>query len=157
MTSTSSDPFSWQEPRNSVVRGAFIVVEGVDRAGKTTQVERLCSKLYALGHNLKTIRFPGNLIFSIVLPVILRFPANIHVQIEHQPLDRWFQVTCRMAWTWTTMLFTFYSLQIDGRKRKCSAPLWLHVLIMSQKMDWRNSFQRLYNYMWPILLLRHGI
>lgn len=56
---SSADAFSWQEPRNSVVRGAFIVVEGVDRAGKTTQVERLCSKLYALGHNIKSIRFPG--------------------------------------------------------------------------------------------------
>ncbi|CZR56457.1 related to thymidylate kinase [Phialocephala subalpina] len=55
---TSEESFSWQEPRNSVVRGAFVVVEGLDRAGKTTQVQRLCSKLYALGHNIKTLRFP---------------------------------------------------------------------------------------------------
>ncbi|KUJ17609.1 uncharacterized protein LY89DRAFT_645188 [Mollisia scopiformis] len=55
---STADQFSWQEPRNSMVRGAFVVVEGVDRAGKTTQVQRLCSKLYALGHNIKTIRFP---------------------------------------------------------------------------------------------------
>lgn len=40
-------------------RGAFIVVEGLDRAGKTTQVKRLADKLSAKGHTVQSIRFPG--------------------------------------------------------------------------------------------------
>jgi hypothetical protein len=55
----SSDPYPWQEPVLKPARGAFIVIEGLDRAGKTTQVKRLCDKLYAQGHNIKNIRFPG--------------------------------------------------------------------------------------------------
>lgn len=59
MTALSDDPYPWQEPARPDTRGAFILVEGLDRAGKTTQVKRLCDKLYAEGHNVKTIRFPG--------------------------------------------------------------------------------------------------
>lgn len=48
----------WKEPRHPVTRGAFIVIEGLDRSGKTTQVKRLCDKLYSLGYNIKAIGFP---------------------------------------------------------------------------------------------------
>lgn len=58
MSALSEDPYPWQEPARPVTRGAFILIEGLDRAGKTTQVKRLCDKLYAEGHNVKTIRFP---------------------------------------------------------------------------------------------------
>ncbi|KAH9215815.1 thymidylate kinase [Leptodontidium sp. 2 PMI_412] len=58
MASISEDPYPWQEPAKPVTRGAFILVEGLDRAGKTTQVKRLCDRLYASGHNVKNIRFP---------------------------------------------------------------------------------------------------
>lgn len=60
MSATLEDSYPWQEPSTVIARGAFIVVEGLDRAGKTTQVKKLCDKLYASGHNIKTIRFPGN-------------------------------------------------------------------------------------------------
>jgi GTPase SAR1 family protein len=59
MPTISDDPWPWKEPVESVPRGAFIVIEGLDRAGKTTQVKRLCDKLYSQGHNIKTLRFPG--------------------------------------------------------------------------------------------------
>lgn len=59
MSISSSDPWPWKELAKPIARGAFIVVEGLDRAGKTTQVQRLCDTLYAQGHNVKTIRFPG--------------------------------------------------------------------------------------------------
>jgi hypothetical protein len=62
----SSDPYPWQEPVSKPARGAFIVIEGLDRAGKTTQVKRLCDKLYAQGHNIKTIRFPGTYPFFML-------------------------------------------------------------------------------------------
>jgi dTMP kinase len=58
MSIDTADPYPWKEPRRPG-RGAFIVVEGLDRAGKTTQVKKLCDRLYAKGHNVKTLRFPG--------------------------------------------------------------------------------------------------
>jgi dTMP kinase len=60
MTASSEDPYPWQELAKPVSRGAFIVVEGLDRAGKSTQVKKLCDTLYAKGHNVKAIGFPGN-------------------------------------------------------------------------------------------------
>ncbi|KAL8792615.1 MAG: hypothetical protein Q9195_004781 [Heterodermia aff. obscurata] len=42
----------------SSIRGALIVVEGLDRAGKTTQCDRLCQYLEGQGHNIKKMRFP---------------------------------------------------------------------------------------------------
>lgn len=59
MTSQTGDERPWQEPATPVVRGAFIVVEGLDRAGKTTQVRKLADELYHSGRNVRTMRFPG--------------------------------------------------------------------------------------------------
>ncbi|MCJ1429155.1 Thymidylate kinase, partial [Sticta canariensis] len=39
-------------------RGALIVIEGLDRAGKSTQCERLCQHLEQQGHSVKLLRFP---------------------------------------------------------------------------------------------------
>lgn len=41
-------------------RGALIVVEGLDRAGKSSQCEMLRNYLAGQGHVVKYIRFPGN-------------------------------------------------------------------------------------------------
>lgn len=59
MTEISGDQWPLREPQAPVGRGAFIVIEGLDRAGKTTQVKRLCEKLYSLGYNVKSTRFPS--------------------------------------------------------------------------------------------------
>lgn len=40
-------------------RGAFIVLEGVDRAGKSTQSRKLVAALCAAGHRAELLRFPG--------------------------------------------------------------------------------------------------
>ena len=40
-------------------RGALVVIEGLDRAGKSTQHESLCSKLEFAGRKVKRMRFPG--------------------------------------------------------------------------------------------------
>lgn len=40
-------------------RGALVVVEGLDRAGKSTQCARLHQFLVDQGHKTKYIRFPG--------------------------------------------------------------------------------------------------
>jgi dTMP kinase len=47
------------EPPESQKRGAFIVVEGLDRSGKTTQVKRLETSLSKDGYKVKLLRFPG--------------------------------------------------------------------------------------------------
>ena len=40
-------------------RGAFIVLEGLDRSGKTTQTAKLVEKIEKLGRRCKLIKFPG--------------------------------------------------------------------------------------------------
>jgi dTMP kinase len=40
-------------------RGAFIVLEGLDRSGKTTQVKLLEERLAAEGRQVQMMRFPG--------------------------------------------------------------------------------------------------
>lgn len=40
-------------------RGKLIVVEGLDRAGKSTQVERLCANLLKDGQRVERMGFPG--------------------------------------------------------------------------------------------------
>uniref|UniRef100_A0A8B9UXL7 Thymidylate kinase n=1 Tax=Anas zonorhyncha TaxID=75864 RepID=A0A8B9UXL7_9AVES len=40
-------------------RGALIALEGVDRAGKSTQGRRLVEALRAGGHRADLLRFPG--------------------------------------------------------------------------------------------------
>jgi hypothetical protein len=67
MSALSENPWPWQEPPKAIARGAFIVIEGLDRAGKSTQVKKLCDKLYETGHNIKTVRFPGNFILLLML------------------------------------------------------------------------------------------
>lgn len=52
----------------SVTRGAFIVLEGLDRSGKSTQVGLLEKRLKAEGREVRVMRFPGR--FS---PVLLLF------------------------------------------------------------------------------------
>lgn len=59
MASPTAPAYPWRDPETSVTRGAFIVIEGLDRAGKTTQVKKLCDALYDANHNIKMLRFPG--------------------------------------------------------------------------------------------------
>jgi dTMP kinase len=40
-------------------RGAFIVIEGLDRSGKSTQAAKLLSRLQNEGFSAQLIKFPG--------------------------------------------------------------------------------------------------
>jgi adenylylsulfate kinase-like enzyme len=42
-----------------MTRGAFIVVEGLDRSGKSTQTAALCDRIASLGKSVKLYKFPG--------------------------------------------------------------------------------------------------
>jgi dTMP kinase len=52
-------------------RGALIVVEGLDRAGKSTQCDLLCDHLRAAGHQVKRMRFPGEKSKLAVAPIFV--------------------------------------------------------------------------------------
>ena len=40
-------------------RGALIVIEGIDRSGKSTQCLKLEQSLKNAGHQVKALKFPG--------------------------------------------------------------------------------------------------
>jgi len=43
-------------------RGALVVLEGLDRSGKTTQVKLLQQRFVELGKKVRLMRFPGELV-----------------------------------------------------------------------------------------------
>ncbi len=47
-------------PRPEPVRGALVILEGLDRSGKTTQVKLLEQRLVAEGRKVEVMRFPGS-------------------------------------------------------------------------------------------------
>lgn len=49
-------------------RGAFIVLEGLDRSGKTTQVKLLQARLVEAGDEVCVMRFPGG--FFLPFPLL---------------------------------------------------------------------------------------
>jgi dTMP kinase len=51
-------------------RGALIVVEGLDRAGKTSQCQLLLDALGQHGHRVKYIKFPGDMLSYYILPPV---------------------------------------------------------------------------------------
>lgn len=48
-----------EAPAGPAKRGAFILFEGVDRCGKTTQANLLVESLKQAGHDACFMRFPG--------------------------------------------------------------------------------------------------
>jgi dTMP kinase len=44
----------------AATRGSFIVLEGLDRSGKTTQSEKLLEYFRSQGREARIRRFPGN-------------------------------------------------------------------------------------------------
>ena len=52
-------------------RGAFIVIEGLDRSGKSTQASLLHDRLQSSGIPVKLLKFPGELWYTPSL-----FPYN---------------------------------------------------------------------------------
>lgn len=51
-------------------RGAFIVLEGLDRSGKSTQVARLVEKLEQNGKRAHLQKFPGELVVTDEVPLL---------------------------------------------------------------------------------------
>jgi hypothetical protein len=81
-------------------RGAFIVFEGVDRSGKSTQSQKLVEKLTAKSIPVQTMRFPGIrvsicLILDRTTPigqVINSFLTNKDTKLNDQSIHLLFSV-----------------------------------------------------------------
>jgi len=61
-------PFIMSSQNSPQHRGALIVVEGLDRAGKTSQCQLLLEALRQQGHQVKYIKFPGDILPYLRLP-----------------------------------------------------------------------------------------
>ncbi|KAK2623798.1 hypothetical protein QTJ16_006979 [Diplocarpon rosae] len=107
MPALTTDLYPWREPVTPITRGAFIVIEGLDRAGKTTQVKKLCDRLYASGHNIKTIRFPdrtspvGKMIDSYLQSSIEMDDHAIHLLFSANRWEKaqWIEATLSSGYT----------------------------------------------------------
>lgn len=60
--------------RKPPVRGALIVFEGMDRAGKTTQAKLLQVRCVEGGRDVRFMRFPGKLLIFFSFPIL--FPCS---------------------------------------------------------------------------------
>lgn len=62
-------------------RGAFIVLEGLDRSGKSTQAALLADRLKQEGVDVKLIKFPG--LYAHHLPLY----SQIVIRSQNRPHD----------------------------------------------------------------------
>lgn len=63
-------------------RGSLILIEGLDRAGKTTQTGRLVDKLKLNGVQVDLLKFPGMLLIND-----FREKSNINEEKQIDPLQ----------------------------------------------------------------------
>lgn len=61
-------------------RGALIVLEGVDKAGKTTQCKKLVQALQQNGQSAEMMRFPGRAFYDHVFVLLMLYPPCIAVE-----------------------------------------------------------------------------
>lgn len=61
---------------STAARGAFVVLEGLDRSGKTTQVKLLQSRLIEAGRRVQLMRFPGESIWVLFVLVGIGFTSD---------------------------------------------------------------------------------
>ena len=67
-------------------RGALIVLEGCDRAGKTTQAKKLVEALNQFGRTTKLIKFPGNdflFCISSCIPSCVLVSLCVYISVVH--------------------------------------------------------------------------
>ena len=75
----------------SLGRGAMIVVEGLDRAGKSTQCINLVRNIEARGRKVRYMKFPGEStqwISDVPLPLLTRCYWNYRPDDPNWPDDK---------------------------------------------------------------------
>jgi len=66
------------------MRGSFILIEGCDRSGKTTQVAELVSRLKEMGQNVTSLSFPNRSTdIGQVINAYLQQNINLSLQTSH--------------------------------------------------------------------------
>ena len=90
---TQTDP----TPTN-IARGALIVVEGLDRSGKTTQVKLLEERFLKEGKKVKAMRFPGTSNFNTSSPLLGIAPPS-NKATHPMPLLQITKLTCQSSQT----------------------------------------------------------
>ncbi|KAL2255985.1 hypothetical protein VTK26DRAFT_2385 [Humicola hyalothermophila] len=100
-----------ETPSETVARGALVVLEGLDRSGKTTQVKLLEQRFVELGRKVKVMRFPdrttpiGQMIDSYLKSQVDMDDHVIHLLFS---ANRW-----ESAKTITTLLHTGTTVLCD--------------------------------------------
>lgn len=61
-------------------RGALIVLEGMDKAGKTTQCKKLVQALQEKGQPAEMIRFPGKAFYNDLIVFSMLYVPYISVK-----------------------------------------------------------------------------
>ncbi|KAM0143022.1 hypothetical protein ACHAO1_000856 [Botrytis cinerea] len=129
MAVANIDPYPYRVSADPISRGSFILIEGLDRAGKTTQVKKLCDKLYASGRNVKLMRFPDRttaigqqinsyLQSSTALPdqsIHLLFSANRWEKAQEirDLIAQGYTIVCDRYY-YSGMIYTFSKYSIDS-------------------------------------------
>ncbi|KAG7973478.1 hypothetical protein I3843_07G230100 [Carya illinoinensis] len=109
---------------NSESRGALIVLEGLDRSGKTSQSSNLLKYLEGLGHSAELWRFPdrstdvGQMISSYLTNKSQLDDHTVHILFS---ANRWekrfvmllflFNLLCYGLWDFQFIFFFSFSLQ----------------------------------------------
>ena len=62
----------WTKNQMKPTRGALIVLEGLDRAGKSSQCRLLHDKLHSLGIPVRLIKFPGSSVRYLSFSLLTR-------------------------------------------------------------------------------------
>ncbi len=77
-----------------MTRGAFIVIEGLDRSGKTTQTELLAARLAANGVSVARRKFPGTThsIYRCPYPTPFSFPLLSFIFFHLQLVASHYQI-----------------------------------------------------------------
>jgi len=112
--STPSPPFPSPAPPPGITRGALIVLEGLDRAGKTTQVSLLSSRLTSLSRATKTLTFPdrttpiGGLINSYLTSQTTMSDHAIHLLFSANRWEAAAKITSLLAAGTTVVCDRYY-------------------------------------------------
>lgn len=71
----------------TATRGALIVIEGLDRSGKSTQCQRIIQSLTLKGYPVKAMKFPGSVCVCIlILPFVCFYflACNVGKTADHE-------------------------------------------------------------------------
>jgi dTMP kinase len=88
-TAQTEDVSMTDDTGSNPVRGALIILEGLDRSGKTTQVKLLEQRFVELGKKVKVMRFPGMLFLYSLTSAVVDVSEAISLNCNWMPPVNW--------------------------------------------------------------------